>query len=452
MMDILQPLKQPSRESRLAALEAQCKRNGGLMHHRPLTEEVNNHVHTIYSFSPYSPTEVAAAARYAGLRAVGSIDHDSIAAADELHSAARIIGIGATSGFELRVSWRNTPYNDARLNSPDACGVSYVVVHAVPARSRAAADSLLGPIREARRRRNARQVAGLNAVIGRIGIRPLSNAEDVEPLSRVAEGGTVTERHILFALAERLTREIGRGRRLIRELQRAFGLELSETQTAQLSDPESPHYLYDLLGALKAELLPRFYLEPGPDECVLLESVIEHAHRLEAVMAYPYLGDVTDSPTGDKKAAEFEDAYLGELIPYLKSAGFHAVTYMPPRNTREQLLCVQRLCRGHELMEISGVDINSSRQSFTCAEVLEPEFRHLIDSAWALIAHEELAEKDPTLGLFHPRSPLRTEGVENRIAAYARLGRALDLRRPQDCAMDEAALMRCRSETGGGLK
>ncbi|MHC2995626.1 MAG: hypothetical protein IBV53_09025 [Candidatus Atribacteria bacterium] len=39
------------------------------------TEEVNNHVHTIYSFSPYSPSMVACLAWKAGLQAVGIMDH-----------------------------------------------------------------------------------------------------------------------------------------------------------------------------------------------------------------------------------------------------------------------------------------------------------------------------------------------------------------------------------------
>jgi len=39
------------------------------------TEEVNNHVHTIYSFSPYSPLMVACLAWKAGLQAVGIMYH-----------------------------------------------------------------------------------------------------------------------------------------------------------------------------------------------------------------------------------------------------------------------------------------------------------------------------------------------------------------------------------------
>ena len=40
--------------------------------------DVNNHIHTTYSFSPYSPTAAVWFARQAGLCTCGLMDHDSI--------------------------------------------------------------------------------------------------------------------------------------------------------------------------------------------------------------------------------------------------------------------------------------------------------------------------------------------------------------------------------------
>ena len=42
---------------------------------------INNHIHTTYSFSPYSPTAAVYAARMEGLCTAGIIDHDSISGA-----------------------------------------------------------------------------------------------------------------------------------------------------------------------------------------------------------------------------------------------------------------------------------------------------------------------------------------------------------------------------------
>jgi hypothetical protein len=113
-----------------------------------------------------------------------------------------------------------------------------------------------------------------------------------------------------------------------------------------------------------------------------------------------------------------------------KSLGFRAIAYMPPRNTREQLLRVQKLCSQHGFMEISGVDINSPRQSFNCPEVLRPEFVHLVDATWALIAHEKLQARGDRYGLFHPDNPLAERPLVERIGAYASIGRLIDPRNP----------------------
>src|SRR5208283_2987584 len=130
--------------------------------------------------------------------------------------------------------------------------------------------------------------------------------------------------------------------------------------------------------------------------------------------------------TGDKKAEKFEDGCLDELMMEVKRLGFRAIAYMPPRNTLDQLLRVQKLCKQHGFMEISGVDINSPRQSFNCPELALPEFSHLVGATWALIAHELLADRDPRYGIFHPDNPLSALPLEKRIAAYAEVGSSPD--------------------------
>ena len=83
-------------------------------------------------------------------------------------------------------------------------------------------------------------------------------------------------------------------------------------------------------------------------------------------------------------------------------------------------------------MGISGVDINSSRQSFNCPILLEPEFAHLADAAFALIAHEKLAAADPQLAFFNPDNPLASLSLAERIEEYSDIGRRIDHRQPED--------------------
>jgi hypothetical protein len=214
---------------------------------------------------------------------------------------------------------------------------------------------------------------------------------------------------------------------------------ISPKLNAMLSDPANTHYLYDLLGVLKSELLPKIYILPDEKECIPAEHVTSFAKSISAIPAYAYLGDVRESPTGDKKAEKFEDDFIEELFAKLSGMGFRAVTYMPPRNTQEQLRTLRRLSAEQGLMEISGVDINSSRQSFNCPEVLREEFRHLLDTTWALIAHERLASVDERYGLFSERNPLASAALTQRIAFYASLGKKLDLFHPGESAAMLAA-------------
>ena len=411
------------RQRRIAALASHAEQNTHGIHDVPFSDEVNNHVHTIYSFSPYSPAAAAWMARAAGLRAVGSVDHDSIAAADETRQACALLGIGATSGCEVRVNFSGTPVEGRRINNPDSANLAYIVFHGVPARSVAEVDSFLAPIRGVRNRRNRSQTERMNVLLEDAGA-PSVSYDDVVAASMAAEGGGITERHILYVASQALMAWMQPGAPLCSFVENRLTGPLGSAVRERLGDPQNPHYVYDLLGALKSSFLPEFFEQPTEEECIPVNEAVSFANSVDAIPAYAYLGDVGDSPTGDKKAARFEDSYLDELFPLLRDIGFRAVTYMPPRNTKEQLLRVQALCAQNGLMEISGVDINSSRQVFTCPEILDPDFRHLIASTWALIVHEKLADHSPRLSLFSDENPLG-DSLASRLEAYARIGQTM---------------------------
>jgi len=82
-------------------------------------------------------------------------------------------------------------------------------------------------------------------------------------------------------------------------------------------------------------------------------------------------------------------------------------------------------------MEISGVAIHSPRQSFNCPIILRPEFAHLIEATWALIAHEKLANYSEKYGLFNSRNPLKDKSLKKRIRIYSEIGRKIDKRHPE---------------------
>ncbi len=394
--------------------------------------ESNNHVHTIYSFSPYAPAMAALRAREAGLMVVGSVDHDSGAAAGEMAEAASLLGMGAVTGFECRVymysadevASGDAPLHTRKLNNPDTAGIAYMTVQSIPARSREAVAEYLRPIREARLKRTAAMVERANEILGRLGAPLIDLQSDIVERSQYLRGGEVTERHLLAAMADKLIERFGRGQSLVDGLAQ-LGLSLSGKVASQLADEANPYLTFDLLGVMKAEFLGQLYIVPDRTECPTMAEVAAFARSVDAIPAYAYLGDVTASPTGDKKAEKFEDDFLDELVSELKRIGIPAITYMPPRNTAEQMARVAALAAEHGLLEVSGVDINTPRQVFNCPELQRPELAHLNAATWAMVAHEKLAEIDGAYGLFAEGSPLAALPLTARVERYAALGKAM---------------------------
>src|SRR5690554_1201484 len=113
---LLSDLNHPQCDVRLAALLQLKAQNN---HKKTPNSLVNNHIHTIYSFSPYSPAKAVWMAYNAGLITAGIMDHDSIGGASEFIEAGRIINIATTIGVECRADFRHTALKGKRINNPD---------------------------------------------------------------------------------------------------------------------------------------------------------------------------------------------------------------------------------------------------------------------------------------------------------------------------------------------
>lgn len=393
-------------------------------------KEVNNHVHTTFSFSPYTPAGAAFYAWKAGLNAVGIMDHDSISGAEEILEACKMLRIASTAGFEVRVNMNGTAMAGKKLNNPDSVNIAYMAVHGVPRSKFKEVENFLAPLCIQRNKRNRKEVIKLNSLISSFPIEQIDFDQDVYNQSNAAIKGSITERHILYALAVKITDKFGKGLKAVDFLEKDMKLILAGKIRDLLLDENNPHYLYDLLGVMKSNFLPEFFIQPDLSECINVQTVVDFANSIGAIPAYAYLGDITDSATGDKKAEKFEDDFLEPLFEELKIIGYKAITYMPPRNTKEQLKRVQKLCSSLGFMEISGVDINSSRQSFNCPEVLDPDFSHLIDATWALIAHEKLTDIDMKYSLFSEKNALSDLPLEKRLFLYSKAGQMIDPENP----------------------
>lgn len=383
--------------------------------------QVNNHIHTTYSFSPYSPTKAIWMAYQAGLITAGIMDHDSIMGAREFIEAGKILDISTTIGIECRVDFSDTPLKGRRINHPDQKSTVYMAIHGVPHTKIDRVQDFFAPYREERNKRNRKMVAKLNEVLKPYDLK-LDFEDDIVPISEYKNGGSITERHICFALARKLVDLYGKGENLLNFLKDNFNFEITPKIEKYLLDSENPYYEYDLLGLMKKDLVSAFYID-ATAECPDVRKVIDLTKEVQAISAYAYLGDVGVSVTGDKKSQKFEDDYLDLLFEVIKDLGFNAVTYMPTRNTMAQLKRLKALCEEYGFFQISGEDINSPRQSFICEALKKEEFHNLIDSTWALIGHEKAATKDPDRGMFSKETIKKYPDLEKRIAVYEKFGR-----------------------------
>ena len=379
-ISILNKLNAPTKAQRLANLAEVLKDTT----FPPMVPQyINNHIHTTYSFSPYSPTAAVYAARMEGLCTAGIIDHDSISGAEEFLEAAKMVDMPVTIGMECRVSMDGTRLEGRRTNNPDQVGVSYMTIQSVPHDKIDTLTEFFKPYQAARHARNRKMIAKINALLN----LDLDYERDVLPLSQAAENGGVTERHLMYALAIKLVQEVGKGPAMVEKLT-SMGLKLSAKQETQMLDTEYPFYEYDLLGILKGAFVPQIYID-ATDECPKLPDMVKLCADVDAYLCYAYLGDVGDSVTGDKKAQKFEDDYLDDVFECLKEEGVKAVTYMPTRNSQTQLERLRGLCDSYGMFQISGEDINSPRQSFVIRAMENPMFANLIDATWKLIEHEK---------------------------------------------------------------
>ena len=415
MQELIKKLNGGTAETRLEALKELVQKQT----EKPVRRDndANNHIHTIYSFSPYSPTKAAYMAYMAGLTSAGIMDHDSLSGVEEFKKACEILGLGSTCGVEVRAKFNR---GFGKMNHPDQAECVYMAAHGIPAQSVQKLNDYLAFYREKRNQRNAEMCKLITGKFGKFGVE-LDFEKDVKPLSQAELGGSVTERHLLYALAVKLENKFGRTNELITFLEKDLNLGVNDKIKGYLLDTENENFLYDLLGVLKADTA--FFYIDADEEMPDAVEFVKFAKSLGAIPAYAYLGDVGNSVTGDKKAQKFEDDFLPELITEIKKAGYLAVAYMPTRNTAEQLVRISNLCQENGFFEISGEDVNSPRQKFACAALAKPEHAHLIDATWALIGHEAISsEKGLDYGMFSEKTIQETPNLYERIKKFAIIG------------------------------
>ncbi|MBQ8146642.1 MAG: PHP domain-containing protein [Clostridia bacterium] len=381
----------------------------------------NNHIHTTYSFSPYSPTAAVFMAWQAGLETCGIIDHDGVGGCKEFIEASEIIGIPATCGLECRVRTDGTKLYGRMINNTEQKSVAYVVMHAIPPRVLNEIDEIFKPLREKRNERNIKMCQRLNDYLDAFDIH-IDYEQDVLPLSEKNDGGTVTERHICLALVHKLKKKLHSSTEIIAFLIEKLNIPISKLEEKRILDENPEYHDYDILSVIRKNLVESFYID-AYEECLHIKDFVSITKKYGCISAYAYLGDVIDTSEGDKKAQRFEDSYIEELMQELKKLGFDAITYMPSRNTRYQLSKVMELCQKHEFLEINGEDINSPRQKFSSCLESDEMFDHLKYMTYALIGHEMAVTDNIENSMFSDSIKSKFPKIKDRIDYYKEIAR-----------------------------
>lgn len=354
------------------------------------TNYINNHVHTKYSFSPYSPTYAVYMAKVQGLSSVGIIDHDSFSGASEFHKAGKILGINTGAGIEIRVDYKDTPLENRMINNPDQTSVAYMLIHGIPMSMESSVKEFLQPIRTFRFERNVLMLKRINELFSSFSIK-LDMERDIIPNSYYLDGGTITERHLLLGIIKHLEEEYVEVERINKFVTENLKLTLNNKLLNAKQVDE--YYVYDLLGLFKSNFIKDFYI-PATKELIPIKDAIDFGYQIGAFPCYSYLGDVKESVTGDKKPQKFEDDYLDLLFEVVNKLGIKSITYSPTRNTEAQIVRLQYLAKKYDMFTVCGDDINSIRQSFIIKALERNEFYDLIENSKILEVNEKLGQKD----------------------------------------------------------
>ncbi len=411
-----------TKDSRLTALKQikECV-DSGEIRRGEVSNDTNNHVHSFYSFSPYSPTMIVYKAYIAGLSTIGLMDHDSVAGVEEFIQAGIILGIPTTVGVEVRMNFVGTRLEGRQLDYIEQKGIGYNTIHGLPLSALKKIEPTLTEIREKRNKRNRAQTERLNELITPFGLN-INFDKDVYPISKAAEGGSITDRHILHALAKIFIAKYGKGEKLIQFLQDDVKINLDDKVINMLNDVDFYAYEYDVINILKSYYTTRFLL-PCDEDTLNVKDAIALFTEVGGIPCRCYLGDVLESPTGDKKAMKAEDDFLELFMEESKALGFASIAFMPTRNSIEQLKRVMKLCDEYELMQVSGEDINQPRQSFITEKLRLPEFTHLESTTWAVIGSERLAQKDVELSIVSRQTKEKYPQLSDRVAYFEGVGR-----------------------------
>ena len=411
---LLQQLHAPKAKKRLKAVKKLQKLDlklGAEFLPQVREDDANLHVHTYYSYSPYSPSQAAYLAYRSGLASAGIMDHDTLSGAEEFVKACKTLGLAHSVGFDFRVRLKQDKTARYPLRSD---GYTYIAVYGIPKKVLKKVNLWLKEDREMRSARNRKFCDSVSKLFAPHGVA-VDYDKDVLPLTKIKEDGSVTERHVLRAAATNVIAEYGKGNGAKEFLQKV-GFSIDEHLTALLSDEDNPFYMDDLVTALK-ENAGAFGVG-SRREAIDMPDVVTRLENFGAIVSYLYFGNLDDLVEGENTKEKMQNLVLG-----VKELGFHSMSVKVSRLSEEDLALLCDLCREHDILLLPGTAVNSPRQPFGCDVQLKPEFKSLADACWAVVGHGKMSDCNLADGMFSEKACTRQPSLADRITLYAEIGR-----------------------------
>lgn len=383
----------------------------------------NTHIHLPPNFSAFSsveqPVEMACDEN---VQLLGVSNYYDYGVYEKFAEIAKNKGIFPLFGTE--VIGMNHEYREAgkKINDPGNPGKIYICGKGMVAFETLDSQVLetLNQVRRNDAQRMAEMIQKMNAVFQEYGLEvQVTEAGVVTDLAErygVAKDHVfLQERHVAQAFQEALFS-------LVSSDKRADILAKLAGQDAALSDPDDA---VEVQGKLRSYLMKSGKPAFVPETFVAYEPIREMLLGLGGIPTYPTLAD------GTKPICPFESP-LPEFVDRLKALGFHAVEFIPIRNSPSVLKEYVLALRGAGLIVTAGTEHNTQELlpiEPTCVDgqgVPEEALNIFWEGACVVAAHQFLTAHDE-VGYVDASGELNHayDNQEDRITALAKLGQVV---------------------------
>ncbi len=333
---------------------------------------------TIYSFSPYTPTEAVYMAYNAGMPVCGISDTDSAAGMKEFVKAAKICGLSYTLGCRT-----HAVIGGKRVG---------IMIYGIAEDQIPALEALLANNREQSRQAAEMRCKELNRLLKTKYTYKL-DFNKIKDETEYKRGGTVTQRHVYYAFAKLLCAKIEKGEKMI-ECIRSLGFEPREKSMPVLLAKDNPYYEYDLAREMS--------YNAGHEK----EKYTDFAQLNKEIKV---LGGFCAFIAKERELADAEG-----FAESLKKTGFDAVC---ADTSCANLDAFNAACIKRNMLLLPWNHIDSPRKKFLMQEGMV----HIMENVWALVGNELALNTNNEDGIFS--ETVRESRFEEKIKLFATIGK-----------------------------